>query len=413
MKRIREALTEMMPAFTPGGVERVELKEATGRYLGADVLARLDLPSFDNSAMDGYAVRASNVAGAQDSTPVVLAVVGESRAGGPAPPPLDGGQAIRIFTGAVIPNGADAVVIQENTESDGNNVLVKVPSPVGANIRTRGSDLAAKSVMLARGSHVGPGEIGLLAAQRYSAVTVYRRPTVAILCTGDELRDISDPPDPGTIVNSNAYALAAQVREAGGAPWVLPNVPDDLQVTIDRVREALTANLVVTCGGVSVGDYDLVKQAFDAHGVQASFWKIRMKPGKPLTFGLRGHTPLVGLPGNPVSAMVTFEVFVRPAIRKMVGDPRPFRVRHSVELAADHRHSPGRPELIRATVERLDNRLLARPLRLQGSGSLPSMVGVDALVLLDAGRRDFLAGEVRDAILLKDHQGADTPPFDA
>lgn len=413
MKRIVEALNEMMPAFVPVGVERVDLKDAAGRYLGAHVAARFDLPPFDNSAMDGYAVRAADVAGATDDAPIPLPVGGESRAGGPAPPPLEPHRAIRIFTGAVMPSGADAVVIQENTDVDGPTVLVKAPATEGANVRARASDLARGSVMLAEGSHVGPGEIGLMAAQRYNTATVYRRPVVAILCTGDELRDIADPVEPGTIVNSNAYAISAQVREAGGVPWVLPNVPDELDITVQRVREALTADLVVTCGGVSVGDYDLVKQAFDANRVDARFWKVRIKPGKPLTFGRRGSTPLVGLPGNPVSAMVTFEVFVRPAIRRMLGDPRPFRVRHTVDLARDHRHSPGRPELIRATVERTGDRLLAHPLRLQGSGSLPSMVGVDALVLLEAGRRDFRAGEPRDAVLLHDRQGSTTPPFDA
>lgn len=411
MKRIAEALEIMMPAFRPLGTERVQLHDALGRLLSRDVLARSDLPPFDNSAMDGYAVRAQDT-----SEDAVLPVDGESRAGGPAPEPLGPGRAMRIFTGAVMPEGADAVVVQEDTRTDdvpqGRVRILQKVEP-GRHLRARASDLAADTAMLRAGDRLGPGEIGLLASQRVGSVDVHRRPLVAILCTGDELRDLTDPAEPGTIVNSNAYALAAQVRQAGGVPWVLPNVPDDLDVTVRMVGEALSADLVLTCGGVSVGSYDLVKAAFEKNDVQANFWKVRIKPGKPLTFGLRDGTPVVGLPGNPVSAMVTFEIFVRPGIRAMLGDRRPFRPLHQVVLAAPHRHATGRPELARATVERREGRLFATMLRLQGSGSLPSMVNVDAFVLLDADRSDFEADEILPAVLLGDETGAAQPPFDA
>lgn len=398
----------MMPAFTPLAEERVPIADALGRIVATDVLARADLPAFDNSAMDGYAVVAS-----QAAANAKLALKGESRAGGPTPEPLAEGTAMRIFTGAVVPPGADAVVMQENvTTSDGSVTIDKAPSG-GENIRQRSSDLAAGAVMLPAGTIVQPGEIGLLAAQRIGAVGVRRRPLVAILSTGDELRDITDPEEPGTIVNSNAYALAAQVRQAGGIPWVVPNVPDDLDATVARVKEGLRADLLITCGGVSVGDYDLVREAFERNGIDASFWKVRIKPGKPLTFGLAGDKPVVGLPGNPVSAMVTFEVFVRPGLRKMMGDPKPYRVRHSVRLAAAHRHSPRRPELARATLERDGDVVRARMLRLQGSGSLPSMLGVDAFVMLPDGQSEFAADERLDAIFLADREGAAKPPFDA
>ncbi len=398
----------MMPAFRTLGEERVTLHDLSGRFVAHDVLARADLPPFDNSAMDGYAVRAADA-----TVGATLPLAGESRAGGPAPAELEAGRAMRIFTGAVMPPGADAVVMQENTSPTDGAVSIDQAPKSGENVRKRGSDLEAGAVMLPKGMRIGPGEIGLLAAQRIGAVSVFRRPVVAILSTGDELRDVTDPEEPGTIVNSNAYALAAQVREAGGIPWVVPNVPDDLDVTVERIREGLGADLLITCGGVSVGDYDLVKDAFEKNGIDASFWKVRIKPGKPLTFGLAGDKPVVGLPGNPVSAMVTFEVFVRPGLRRMLGDPKPFRVRHSVALAADHTHSPGRPELARATLERDGDTVYARPLRLQGSGSLPSMLGVDALVMLPDGVRAFSAGERLDAIFLADHSGAAEAPFDA
>lgn len=409
MKSIQEALSLMMPAFAPRGAERVPLSEAVGRFLAERLTARSSLPPFANSAMDGYALRIEDVKG----TPTRLPLAGEARAGGEIPSPLPPGSAVRIFTGAMIPSGADAVVIQEHTRAIEGAVEILQPVAPGANIRREGSDLLAGTVMLEAGARLGAGELGLLAAQGIGAVSVHRRPRVAILSTGDELRDISDPAEPGTIVGSNAYALAAQVREAGGVPEVLPNVPDDLEKTVERMREGLTADLLITCGGVSVGEYDFVKDAFTRLGIRAEFWKVRVKPGKPLTFGLWGSKPVVGLPGNPVSAMVTFEVFVRPGIRRMLGDPRPYRVAHSVVLEHAHRHSAGRPELARAAVRVDGGRLSARMLRLQGSGALPSMVGVDALVLLPADVGHFEAGTTLPAILLRDELGADRPSFDA
>lgn len=400
-----------MPAFRPVGTERVALSEAAGRFLAEPVLARSDLPAFSNSAMDGYAVRSTDVLAASSEGPVALPVVAESRAGGPTPPPLSAGQAMRIFTGAVLPEGADAVVMQENTEASDGQVRILQAARAFENVREQGSDLAAGAVMLAKGLGLSAGEVGILAAQRIGAVTVYRRPTVAILSTGDELRDITDVEAPGTIVNSNAYALAAQVKEAGGIPWVQPNVPDRLEDTVHRLQDALTADLVICCGGVSVGEYDFVKEAFEQVGIEADFWKVAVKPGKPLTFGTRGKTPVVGLPGNPISAMVTFEAFVRPGLRAMQGDARPYRPAHPVILTHPHRHSPGRPELARATVERTERGLMATLLRLQGSGSLPSMVGVDAFVMLPQGVRDFPAGHSLQAILLRDGQGAAEAPF--
>jgi molybdopterin molybdotransferase len=407
MKRIHEALDAMMPAFGPVGHERVALADALDRVLGVDVSARSDLPPFDNSAMDGYAVRAADLGAAS------VRIEGESRAGGPAPAPLAPGTAMRIYTGAVMPRGADAVLIQENAKVTGDQLAPSAPLREGMNVRRRGSDLEAERVMLTRGTPLGPGELGLLAAQGIGAVTVTRRPLVAILSNGDELRDITDPDAPGTIVNSNAYALAAQVRQAGGIPWVIPNVSDDRTDIVRALGEALRTDLVLTCGGVSVGAYDFTKEAFAAVGIEADFWKVRIKPGKPLTFGMRGDTPVVGLPGNPVSAMVTFEVFVRPGLRAMLGHPRPFRCRHEVVLSHRHRHGTGRPELARATVERTPDGWSATMLRLQGSGSLPSMVGVDALVLLAQDQAEFETGTRLPALLLRDDVGATEAPFDA
>ncbi len=411
MKTVLEALELMMPAFSPCGVERLALAEALGRHLAEDIAARSDLPAFDNSSMDGYAVRAEGTAGASASDPRVLTLRGESRTGGPVPEALGEGCAMRIFTGAVVPAGADSIVIQENTSADGERVAIRQAASPGEWIRPRGGDLMRGAPMLGPGSRLGPGEIGILAGQGISAVTAYRRPRVAILSTGDELRDIHEPAAPGAIVNSNAYALAAMVRESGCAPIVLPNVGDDMGATVAALREGLGADVLLTCGGVSVGDYDLVKEAFGKVGIEGDFWKVKIKPGKPLVFGRRGATPVVGLPGNPMSAMVTFEALVRPGLRRMLGDPRPYRVRHGVVLAAAHEHAAGRLELARARVSVQDGRLTATPLRLQGSGSLPSWVDVDALLLLAEDRTTYAAGELVSAIFVRDDTGSAVPPF--
>lgn len=399
-----------MPAFTPLGPERVPLSLAYERFLYEPVNAREDAPPFDNSAMDGWAVRVTDLEGATEERPVELRCIGESQAGGKPPPYLEPGTTIRIFTGARVPDGADAVVLQEEVTSDGVRASFTRPVPGGQHIRRRASDLGAHRPMLPAGARLAAGELGLLASQRYSSVNVHRRPRVAVVCTGDELRDVGDPPEAGTIVNSNAYMLVALIQEAGGIPWVLPNVPDDPKATEDAFRSAVAADVVLSVGGASVGEHDYVKAAFEAVGVKLDFWKVKMKPGKPLVFGTYNSVPIVGLPGNPVSSLVTFELFVRPGIRRMLGDPAPYRPRARVQLARDHRHSPGRTELIRATIDRVGSVLEATPLRLQGSGSLPSVVGFDALVVLPAEVESFAAGTELDAIMMHDRSSSYEAP---
>jgi molybdopterin molybdotransferase len=411
MKSIQEALDLMMPVFVPVGTERLAIGDAFGRHLASDIAARFDLPPFTSSSMDGYAVRASEIEGASKETSKTLTLIGESRTGGPLPSPLVKATAMRIFTGAVMPDGADAIVIQEDTNAVEGRVEIRAASKPGAWVRRRGSDLAHHQTMLARGNRIGAGEIGILAAQGISSITVYRKPRVAILSTGDELRDIDEPSVLGSIVNSNAYALAAMVRECGCEPIVLPNVPDDMNATLDALRAGLKCDVLLTVGGVSVGDYDFVKDAFDKVGIEAGFWKVRMKPGKPLVFGRFGAIPVLGLPGNPMSAMVTFEALVRSGLHAMLGDPKPYRLRHSISLAVDHHHVAGRLELARARLSTIDTRWVATPLRLQDSGSLTSWVDVDALLLLAEERASYSAGEMVDALLLRDDTGSATSPF--
>jgi molybdopterin molybdotransferase len=407
MKSIGEALREIVPCFAPVGVVRRNLLDAAGFVLAEDVRARTDLPEFDNSAMDGYAVR-STEAGAGATLPVS----GESRAGGPPPAALAAGSAMRIFTGAPMPSGADTVVIQENTHAADGRVTIDVAPKPGANVRRRASDIAAGDLALARGSVLGAGEIGLLAAQGRPSVSVYRAPRVAIVSTGDELRDIGDDAAPGTIVNSNAYALAAAVRTLGCEAWMLPAAPDDAAAIAATLAQALRADVVLSAGGVSVGDYDVVGAALERAGVTLRLWKVAIKPGKPLLFGMAGAVPVLGLPGNPVSALVTFEVFVRPGLRRMLGHAAPYPALIDVELEHDHRHGTGRLELARATLRRDEaGRWLARTHTMQGSGSLPSMCGVDALLVLDGGIETFARGTRLRALPLREAGAQPEPPF--
>ena len=395
-----------MGCFEPLGEDHVGLDRAHRRVLSRAVTAQGALPPFDNSAMDGYAVRAADAAGGG-----ALPVEGESRAGGGLPQALHPGTAMRIFTGAPLPQGADAVVLQEQTQLSASGArFSRTPAP-GDHVRRKGSDLQPGAVALAQGTVLGPGELALLASLGHATIGVGRKPRVAIVSSGDELREVGQAPLAGTIVNSNRYALAAQVQEAGGEAWTLPIVPDRLDALIAALGSALQADLVVTSGGVSVGEYDLMARALRELGVEQRFWKVAIKPGKPLWFGMHGGTPVVGLPGNPISAMVTFEVFVRPGLRRMLGDPRPHRESLGVRLAHPHRHSAGRTELARARLSFAQESVEAQLTRLQGSGSLPSMVGVDALVVLPAEQAEFSAGERLQALRLNTSAGSAQHPF--
>lgn len=399
MQSIADALASMLPAFSPLGEEEVPVVDATGRYLSRDVVARVDLPPFDNSAMDGYAVRAVDVADATHDAAIALPVGGESRAGGPLPSLLQPGEACRIFTGAPMPDGADAVVIQEDTERRGDAVHVLEPSPSGKHVRHRGSDVASGTTVLRAGDRVFPGELGLLASQNIDRVHVFRQPRVALLSTGDELRPLGAALPPGTIVNSNVYVLAEMLRALGCVPVPLPAAPDSLPAIEAALREALRHDVVVSMGGVSVGEYDLVHRAFENVGIEPRFWKVRIKPGKPVAFAQHEGKPVVGVPGNPISAMVTFEILVAPCLRKMLGDPTPHPQTVTARLRGGYQRRPGRVEVARGRLVREGDQLVVDLHGQQGSGSLTSFVGVNALVILPADRAELQAGDAVEAIL--------------
>jgi molybdopterin molybdotransferase len=399
MQSVAQALASMLPMFSPLGEEEVHLTESSGRYVARDVTARFDAPAFDNSAMDGYAVRGIDVASASADGPVLLPVRGESRAGGPLPAPLAPGTACRIFTGAPMPPGSDAVVIQEDTDRHSDEVAIREASAMGKHVRAKGSDVASGALLLRAGDRMWPGEIGLLASQNVDRVHVFRRPRVAVLSTGDELRELGDDLDPGMIVNSNAYVLPEMVRALGADPVVLPAAPDALAGLEASLRTALEADVVITTGGVSVGEYDFVNEAFENAGIEQVFWKVRMKPGKPVSFARYQGKPVVGLPGNPISAMIGFEVLVAPCIRKMLGDPRPHPQPVLARLRDPYRRRPGRLEIARAVATREGEDIIVALQSLQGSGSLPSFVGVNALVLLPADKGELAAGEEVETLL--------------
>jgi molybdopterin molybdotransferase len=389
----------MLPAFSPLGEEEVGLTESSGRYLSRDVVARSDAPPFDNSAMDGYAVRAADVAAAVQSAPVRLPVSGEARAGGPLPAPLEPGAVCRIFTGAPMPAGADAVVIQEDTDRNGDEIEIREASPAGKHVRPQGSDVRSGALMLRAGDRLWPGEIGLLASQNIDRVHVFRRPKVALLSTGDELRQLGDDLEPGAIINSNIYVLTEMLHAVGAIPVALPVARDTLPEIEAALREALEADVVITTGGVSVGAYDFVQEAFKNVGIEPSFWKVRIKPGKPVVFAQHENKPVIGVPGNPISVMIAFEVLVGPCLRKMLGDPQPHPQPIVARLREDYHRHPGRVEIARALATREGDDIVVTLHRLQGSGSLPSFVGVNALVILPADKADFAAGEQVETML--------------
>lgn len=404
MLSVDEARARILALVAPLGLERVALLAARGRALGEDVVATRALPPWDNSAMDGFAVRAADC----PEPGRVLDVVATIAAGQAPAAPIGPGQAARIMTGAPMPPGADAVVMQEHTDhgagAAAGRVRIDEPVPPGQHVRRRGEDVAPGDVVLRAGQTVGPGEIGLLAALGRAQLGVVRAPRVAVLSTGDELCDVDEQPGPGQIVNSNAYALGAQIAEAGAVPVLLPVARDRRTEIAARLGEALTLDAVVCSGGVSVGDYDFVKDAMADVGLVLDFWKVAMKPGKPLAFGAVHGRPVFGLPGNPASSMVSFELFVRPALRRMAGHARPDdRRRELVTLAAPHAKEPGRAHFLRAVLEpprELGERRVARLPRRQGSGMLTSMAGIDALLELPAAHGPLPAGAPVTAILL-------------
>ncbi|MBC8248626.1 MAG: molybdopterin molybdotransferase MoeA [Anaerolineales bacterium] len=383
MLSVEEALARVLAVFGPLPPERVPLLETLGRVLAEDVYADMDIPPLTNTAMDGFAVQAADTAGASPEQPVRLRIVYDLAAGYTTDVAIIPGTAIRIMTGAPVPPGADAVVRFEDTERDGEWVNVFKGVPVGKNVRQAGEDVKRGQLILPRGTEIRPQEVGMLAALGHKEAWVYRRPRVAILATGDEVIEVDAPWQPGKIRNANSYSNAAQVIRYGGVPVLLGIARDDVAELTGKIRAGLEqgADLFLTSGGVSVGDFDVVKMVLAAEG-EMGFWRVRMKPGKPLAFGHIGGVPLLGLPGNPVSAMVSFELFARPAILKMLGKTRLEKPTVEATLLDEITRKDNRRHFLRVMLEEREGEYFARLTGDQGSGILLSMVRGQGLAII-------------------------------
>src|SRR5438876_3353937 len=325
--RVAEAQEIVLGCVQPVGVEKVALLEALQRVTAEEVTAQRHIPLDDNSAMDGYAVRHTDIAGATRDRPAVLEVLEILPAGKRPRHRIAPGTAVKIMTGAPLPEEADTVVQVEHTDGSDTRVQSYRAPCRDSNLRRRGEDIRQGECVLASQTFLRPPELGVLASVGKAQVLVYQRPRVAILATGDEIIDPGEPDTQGKIINSNSYTLAGQVAEAGGSPLLLGVAPDNREVISQRIASGLRADVLITSGGVSVGTFDYVRECLAAVGFQACFWTVAVRPGSPTTFGMVGPVPVFSLPGNPVASMVTFELFVRPALRKITGRRDLFRPR--------------------------------------------------------------------------------------
>jgi molybdopterin molybdotransferase len=383
---IAEARELVLNAVQPLGAEPVPIADARDRVLAADVQAAGDVPPFPCSAMDGYAI----AHGAADRT---LPVVGESRAGAPTTQRLGDGEAIRISTGGAIPAGATAVIPQENVEVVDGSIVTRIAVGEGDNVRGAGEDMRAGTTVLRVGTVLGAAELGAAVSAGAGELTVARRPRVQVLCTGDELRAPGEPLGPGEIHNSNAPMLVALAARQGAGCAPAGRLPDDRAATEAGLAATLdSADVVIVSGGVSVGPHDHVKPALAALGVEQVFWRVALQPGKPTWFGRRGAVLVFGLPGNPVSAVVTFALFVRPALAALQGATEGRRLVSEAVLGTPVARNPDREQAMRVRLERQNGRLVAIPNGPQGSHIVTSLLGADALALVPAGEGELEAG---------------------
>ena len=396
MPTFEEARRIILDRVAPLGVERVGVLESLGRVIAEEIVAPWDMPLCDNSAMDGFAVRAADCS----AIPVSLRVTGYIPAGGEVCGAVEPGCAIRIMTGAPLPPGCDAVVPVEETEGSGETVTVTAPVTPRQHIRFRGEDVATGEVIIPAGTLIRPPEISMLASFGKAIVPVYRKARVAILSTGDELIELGEPPVPGKIVNSNTLSLAAAVRDCGAEPVILGIARDNRESHREKMTEGLRADALITSAGVSAGDRDLVRDVLAELGVEQVFWKVDIKPGGPTAFGMHGTRPVFSLPGNPVSTMVTFEEFARPALLKMMGHRRVLKPFVKALLKEEARKKPGKINFLRVQVTVEDGTYVASTSGNQHTGILKTMVRANGLVVLPSEASVVPAGSEVEMHLL-------------
>ncbi|HEY5209478.1 MAG TPA: gephyrin-like molybdotransferase Glp [Stellaceae bacterium] len=394
---VAEARARLLATLSPLGTEQIPVSEAFGRVLAQDVAARRTQPPAALSAMDGYAVRAADVA----AVPARLRVVGAVPAGKSYDHPLQPGEAVRIFTGAPLPAGADAIVIQEDTDRDGDTVIVNEASGVGRHVRDAGLDFRAGDVKLRAGRQLTARDVGLAAAMNWPWLRVHRRPRVGILPTGDEIVLPGDPVGPHQIVSSNSFALAALVQGCGGIPMALPIAPDEAGALQDIAACASGIDLLLTTGGASVGEHDLIREALGETGLVLDFWQIAMRPGKPLMVGTFRGRPMIGLPGNPVSTMVCSLLFLKPAIEKLSGLTPREPVLHQARLTAPLKANDRRQDYLRGGLTRLaDGTLEATPFAKQDSSMMSLLAAADCLIVRPPHAPAVVAGDPVDIMML-------------
>ena len=390
---VQEALDKILSKIQFKGVEKIPLDQALGRVMAEDVVSRINNPPLDNSAMDGYALIAGDIQSATPENPVKLEMVEEIAAGYTAKGTLKPGQTMRIMTGAPIPPGADAVLMQEDTQKDGDSILCLDRADVEENIRRAGEDIKIGESVLKKGTTLSPAHIGMLAVIGRSQIAVGQRPTVSILSTGDEILELDETPQGPQIFNSNGHMLAAQIKSAGGIPIYLGIAKDTEKDLMEKFEWALKADIVVSSGGVSVGDYDLVKSSLQKMGQDMLFWKVAMKPGKPLAFGRIGKTPIFGLPGNPVSSFVSFEQFVRPSLRKVLGCSDLSHKTVQAKLTRTINKKPGRLHFLSSIVSWADGEYTVTPAGEQGSGILKSAANANGLLIFPLEAEEIKQGQ--------------------
>jgi molybdopterin molybdotransferase len=388
MISVEEAEARIVAAFRPTNAETVSIADAAGRVIAADAIAKFSQPPAPVSAMDGYAVRATDVAHA----PVTLRVIGTSPAGHPFAGQIDQGEAVRIFTGGVVPDGGDTIVIQENTDVSAGDVTIKTAAKAGQHIRAAGLDFAKGEVLSSAGRRLTARDVSLLAAGDVSQLSVRRKPIIAFASTGDELSHPGEPRKPGGIVASSGYGLAAMITRWGGAPRDLGILPDTEEAVATIADHARNADLIVTLGGASVGDHDLVQKALGPQGFALDFWKIAMRPGKPLIFGKLGATPLLGLPGNPVSSLVCAMLFLKPATAALLGECVKAELR-SAKLLRDLPANDARQDYLRARTEVRDGELCVEAFAVQDSSMLSILAKANALIVRSPNAPAAKAGD--------------------